>query len=133
VTFLALAAAVSVLAGGITAVTGFGIGGLLTPLLNTRDDMRVAVATVSIPHLVATALRLWMLRHDIDRRVLKSFGLTSAAGGLTGALVQLVRAQYVSLSRLSSGFSGSGGRRDALSSSINALSTNFAVLMTARS
>ena len=88
--FLALTAAVSVLAGGIAAVTGFGIGSLLTPLFNARDDMRVAVASVSIPHVVATAWRLWMLRHDVDRRVLKSFGLMSAAGGLTGALLQQV-------------------------------------------
>src|SRR5262245_18338123 len=50
--------------------------------------MRFAVAMLSIPHLVATALRLWILRHDVDRRVLKSFGLMSAAGGLTGALLQ---------------------------------------------
>jgi uncharacterized membrane protein YfcA len=88
VTFLAFTAAVSAVAGGIAAVTGFGIGSLLTPLLNTRDDMRVAVATASIPHVVATALRLWRLRHDVDRAVLKSFGLMSAAGGLTGALLQ---------------------------------------------
>ncbi len=86
--FLAIMTAVSVLAGGIAAVTGFGIGSLLTPLLNVRDDMRLAVATVSIPHFVGTAVRLSMLRHDVDRRVLKSFGLMSATGGLLGALLQ---------------------------------------------
>jgi uncharacterized protein len=75
-------------AGGIAAVTGFGIGSLLTPLFNVRYDMPLAVALVSIPHFVATALRLWIMRHDVDRRVLVSFGVMSAGGGLAGALLQ---------------------------------------------
>ena len=87
-TFGALTAFVSVLAGAIASVTGFGIGSLLTPLFNLRDDMPLAVAATSIPHLVATSLRLWILRHHVDRRVLNSFGLMSAAGGLAGALLQ---------------------------------------------
>ena len=69
-------------------MTGFGIGSLLTPLFNFRYDMRLAVAAVSVPHLAATSLRLWLLRRDVDRRVLKSFGLMSATGGLTGAILQ---------------------------------------------
>lgn len=77
-------------AGAIAAVTGFGIGSLLTPLFNVRYDMPLAVALVSIPHFVATGLRLWIMRQDVNRRVLVSFGLMSAAGGLTGALLQRV-------------------------------------------
>src|SRR5262245_29712834 len=50
--------------------------------------MRLAVASVSIPHLVATAVRFWRMRRDTDWRVLKTFGVMSAAGGLTGALLQ---------------------------------------------
>src|SRR5262245_37468695 len=86
----AIAATVSIFAGAVAAVTGFGIGSLLTPVLSQRFDMPLAVAMVSIPHFLATALRLWILRHDVDRRVLKSFGLMSAAGGLAGALLQRV-------------------------------------------
>jgi uncharacterized membrane protein YfcA len=48
-------------------------------------DIKVAVAVVSIPHLIGTALRYWMLRKHVDWRVLGSFGLASAAGGLAGA------------------------------------------------
>ena len=86
--FFAIVAGASVLAGAIASVSGFGIGSLLTPIFNLRDPMQIAVAVVSIPHFVATALRLWILRRDVDRRVLKTFGLMSAAGGLTGALLQ---------------------------------------------
>src|SRR5918994_577917 len=80
----ALVLVVSVFAGGIAAVTGFGIGSLLTPVLALQVDTRLAVAAVSIPHVVGTALRLWLLQGRVDRRVLWSFGLTSAAGGSTG-------------------------------------------------
>lgn len=75
----------AVIAGGLASVTGFGIGSLLTPLLAIQFDTRLAVAAVSIPHVVGTALRLWLLGGGVDRKVLWSFGLTSAAGGLAGA------------------------------------------------
>jgi uncharacterized membrane protein YfcA len=77
----------SILAGAIAALAGFGIGSVLTPLLALSVGTKEAVIAVSIPHLVATALRFWNLRHNIDRQVLKHFGIASAAGGLAGALL----------------------------------------------
>jgi uncharacterized membrane protein YfcA len=76
---------VGVIAGAIAAVTGFGIGSLLTPVLALQVDTKLAVAAVSIPHVIGTALRFWFLQGRVDRRVLLHFGLTSAAGGLVGA------------------------------------------------
>ncbi len=78
----------SVVAGAIAAVSGFGIGSVLTPILQRHYDIKLAVAAVSVPHVIATAVRLWRLRRDVDPTVLKSFGLMSAAGGLTGAVLQ---------------------------------------------
>jgi uncharacterized membrane protein YfcA len=78
---------VAIVAGGIASVTGFGIGSLLTPALAIETGLKVAVAAVSIPHVVGTAVRFWLLRGKVDRRVVVSFGLTSAAGSLTGALL----------------------------------------------
>lgn len=83
----AAVAAGGVLAGAIAAVAGFGIGSLLTPLLALQVDAKLAVAAVAIPHVAGTALRLWLLRGRIDRRILLWFGATSAAGGLLGALL----------------------------------------------
>ena len=77
-----------VAAGGVASVAGFGIGSLLTPVFVTQVATQVAVAAVSIPHVVGTAARFWLLRGQVDRRLLVQFGLTSAAGGLTGALLQ---------------------------------------------
>jgi uncharacterized membrane protein YfcA len=82
-----LAIIVAAAAGSIASVTGFGIGSLLTPLLALQVDTRLAVAAVSVPHVVGTALRFWLLRGRLDRRVFWNFGLASAGGGLTGALL----------------------------------------------
>lgn len=84
--FLVITTAIAFVAGAIAAVSGFGIGSLLTPLLAVRVETRLAVAAVSLPHFVATAFRFWLLRHQVDRKLLWSFGLMSAAGGLTGAV-----------------------------------------------
>jgi hypothetical protein len=78
----------AVAGGAVAAVTGFGIGSLLTPVLALQVDTRLAVAAVSIPHALGTAFRLWLLGGRVAPRVLWSFGLTSAAGGLAGALLQ---------------------------------------------
>src|SRR6266446_3716507 len=74
-------------AGIVAAVAGFGIGSLLTPLLALHVGTKTAVAAVSIPHLVGTSIRFWFLRRKVDRALLWRFGLTSAAGGLAGALL----------------------------------------------
>jgi hypothetical protein len=87
VTFGLIVAAAAALAGAVASIVGFGIGSLLTPLFAVRMGTQLAVAAVSIPHFLATALRFWRLRSHVDRRVLVSFGATSAAGGLTGALL----------------------------------------------
>lgn len=76
-----------IVAGAIATVTGFGIGSLLTPTFAIWHDAKLAVAAVSVPHLIGTALRFWMVKGHVDRGVIWSFGLASAAGGLTGALL----------------------------------------------
>lgn len=76
-----------VLAGVIASVAGFGIGSILTPLLSVQFGTKLAVAAVSIPHVIGTAVRFWMLRARLDRRIFLWFGLASAAGGLAGALL----------------------------------------------
>lgn len=82
-----LLAAASVIAAAIASVSGFGIGSILTPTLSLWFDAGLAVAAISIPHVIGTALRFAMLKAKVDRRVMWSFGLASAAGGITGALL----------------------------------------------
>lgn len=82
-----LVAASAVAAGGIAAVSGFGIGSLLTPVFAPSAGTKLAVAVVAVPHFIGTVQRLWILRRHVDRRVLLGFGITSALGGLAGALL----------------------------------------------
>jgi uncharacterized membrane protein YfcA len=82
-----IVAGAAVVAGSIASLAGFGIGSVLTPVLAVRFGTRVAVAAVSIPHVAGTATRFWLLRGHVDRRVFLWFGLASAAGGLSGALL----------------------------------------------
>ena len=79
---------VAILAGGIAAVSGFGIGSFLTPLLILFMPADSAVAVLALPHAWATCLRLWRLRGDIDWPTFRQFGIASAVGGLAGALLQ---------------------------------------------
>ena len=82
-----LLAAASMIAAAIASISGFGIGSILTPTLSLWFDAALAVAVISIPHAIGTALRFSMLKARVNRRVMWSFGLASAAGGLTGALL----------------------------------------------
>jgi uncharacterized membrane protein YfcA len=86
-TFELIVAAAAVVAGGISAVSGFGVGSLLTPVLALEYGTKAAVAIVAVPHLVGTAVRLASLWRQVDRQVLLRFGALSAAGGLVGALL----------------------------------------------
>lgn len=82
-----LLAAAGLAAGALASVVGFGIGSLLTPVMALSLGTKGAVAAVSVPHFIGTALRFALVRGHLDRHVFLSFGLASAAGGLTGALL----------------------------------------------
>src|SRR5215469_6833411 len=84
-----ITALVAIAAGAIASISGFGIGSILTPLLATWLGTKLAVAVVSVPHFLGTALRFWLIREHLDRRILLSFGITSAIGGLSGALLHV--------------------------------------------
>jgi uncharacterized membrane protein YfcA len=87
--FQLMAFVAAAIAGAVASIAGFGIGSILTPLLAIRLGTKLAVAGVSFPHLAGTLLRFWFIRKHVDRRVLLTFGITSAAGGLAGALLHV--------------------------------------------
>src|SRR3954453_4460225 len=75
----------AILGGAIAALSGFGIGSVLTPLLALSVGTKQAVVAVSIPHLVATSIRFSNLRHNVDRHLLADLCIASAVGGLPRA------------------------------------------------
>ena len=88
--FAVVAAVAAVNAGAIASISGFGICSVLTPVLSTQFDVRLAIAMVSLPHLAGTFVRFLIVRTRIDRDVLLGFGAASAVGGLAGAALQTV-------------------------------------------
>src|SRR6185503_7250305 len=97
--FALLFGLLAVVAGGIAAVAGFGIGSLLTPALSVETGVKLAVAATAIPHFVGTALRFLILRRHVERRLLLGFGVASAVGGLGGALL-MAGSSNVALTRV---------------------------------
>jgi uncharacterized membrane protein YfcA len=85
--FELLVFAAGIFGGGVASVAGFGIGSLLTPVIAVTAGTKIAVAAVSIPHAIGTSIRLWRFRREVDWAIVRSFGITSAAGGLSGALL----------------------------------------------
>jgi uncharacterized membrane protein YfcA len=81
---------IALLAGAVASTAGFGIGSILTPWLSTAMPIRTAIAAVSVPHVLGTALRFWLLRASVDRRVFVTFGIMSAVGGLAGAWLHTI-------------------------------------------
>lgn len=84
---LALLCLVAIIAGAVASISGFGVGSLLTPALATQVSFKLAVAAITFPHLVATAVRFWTMRAHVDRHVLLYFGIASAIAGLSGAIL----------------------------------------------
>jgi uncharacterized membrane protein YfcA len=85
--FLLIVFVAGILSGITAAIAGFGIGSLMTPLFAAQLGVSLAVAAVSIPHAIATAVRCWRLRRAISWPIVRTFGVLSAAGGLLGALL----------------------------------------------
>ena len=88
--FALIAAVAAVIAGAIASIAGFGVGSVLTPVVSTQFDVRLAIAIVSLPHLAGTFVRFLLVRTRIDRDVLLGFGAASAIGGLIGAALQAI-------------------------------------------
>jgi uncharacterized protein len=81
---------VAVAAGSIAAVSGFGIGSLLTPVLMISMPTAEAVAVLAIPHAIATAVRWVRLRADVDLPTFKQFVWRARWAALVGGLLLLL-------------------------------------------
>ena len=78
----------AIVAGAITALSGFGLGSILTPLFMVSFPAPLAVAMAAIPHAVANAVRGWHLRRQVDVLTFRQFGIASVIGSLLGAALQ---------------------------------------------
>jgi uncharacterized membrane protein YfcA len=84
--FIVILFFVSILGGGVACISGFGITSLIAPWMVLKMGMGIAVAGISVAHFLGTGIRFLKWRKYINKQVFFSFGMTSAIGGLIGAV-----------------------------------------------
>jgi len=72
------------LANGAAGITGFGVGTILIPILMLHIDVPTALAVITVPHAVASAIRLWRMRFDVEPKLALPFCVAGGAGALVG-------------------------------------------------
>ncbi len=77
---------VGLFSGVIASVSGVGIGGFMTPVFAIVMGTGIAIGAVSVVHFFGTILRFLMWWKHIRWKILLTFGLLSAAGGVIGAI-----------------------------------------------
>jgi uncharacterized protein len=74
-------------ASAITIVSGFGLNTVLVPAFAVLFPLPLAIASVALVHLIASASRLVIFRAHINRVIAWQFVPWAIAGGLVGALI----------------------------------------------
>lgn len=82
-------AVLSILGGGIGAITGFGTATIMTPLLLLFLPPPEAVLLAGIVHLFASLWQVLLFREGIRWRLLFEFGVPGMAASLIGASIYL--------------------------------------------
>jgi len=73
-------------ASAITIVSGFGLNTVLVPAFAVLFPLPLAIASVALVHLIASAIRLVIFRAHVNRVIAWQFVPWAIAGGLVGAL-----------------------------------------------
>ncbi|MEU8229160.1 sulfite exporter TauE/SafE family protein [Actinoplanes sp. NPDC048967] len=84
---LALAAAAAFLLALLSAVTGFGGGVLLLPVLTALFGLRVAVPVLTLAQLSSNGSRLWLNRREIRWPLVGWFALGAVPFAVGGAVL----------------------------------------------
>ena len=72
-------------ASALTLFSGFGLGTLLLPVFALFFPIRVAVAATALVHALNNLFKLALLRRDVERRLVLSFGGPAALAAFPGA------------------------------------------------
>ena len=80
-------ALVAFLASGLTLVTGFGLGTILTPLFALLFPLPVAIAAVAVVHLANNLFKLVLVGRAADRGLVLRFAVPAALAAVAGGAV----------------------------------------------
>ncbi|HEU5323274.1 MAG TPA: TSUP family transporter, partial [Methylomirabilota bacterium] len=82
---------VAFLMSGLTLLSGFGLGTVLTPTFALFFPVPVAVAATALVHLANNGFKLFLLGRYADWRIVVRFGVPAAIAAFAGAsLLSLV-------------------------------------------
>jgi uncharacterized membrane protein YfcA len=84
---IAIIAAVTFLASGLTLFSGFGLGTLLMPVVALFLPVPVAIAITAIVHLFSKLFKLLLLWKHVDRATVFSFGIPALIAAIPGGLL----------------------------------------------
>ncbi len=76
---------VAFVASGLTLVSGFGLGTLLTPAFALFFPIETAVGATAVVHLANNIFKTGLVGRDADLRVVVRFGAPAAAAAFAGA------------------------------------------------
>lgn len=83
----ALVIIISLLAGALTLITGFGLGTILLPVFAIFFPAPVAVAATAVVHLINNLSKLALVGRWIDKRVFLRFGIPAMLAAILGAIL----------------------------------------------
>lgn len=81
-------AVMAFLAAALTLMTGFGLGTILTPVFLLFYDVKTAILTVAIVHLLNNLLKFSLFSRYLNMDILKRFGVLAITGAFIGAFLQ---------------------------------------------
>ena len=80
-------ALLSLLASGLTLVTGFGLGTILTPVFALLFPLPIAIAAVALVHLANNLFKITLVGRYADRDLVARFAVPSALAAILGGLI----------------------------------------------
>lgn len=100
---ITLLAVATLVAGTLSAVTGFGGAAILLPLLIAMFGPREAIPILTVAQLIGNGSRVWFNRSDLDFQVVGRFAIGAVPAAIIGSLL-FANAPLSALTRLLGAF-----------------------------
>jgi uncharacterized membrane protein YfcA len=76
-----------ILGSGLTFFSGFGLGTILTPVFGIFFPIEIAIALTAIVHFLNNIFKFLLVAKNVNKSILKKFGIPSIIASLLGAYV----------------------------------------------
>jgi len=87
-TSIIIIAIISFFTAAFTLMSGFGLGTILTSIFLLFYDVKIAILTVAVVHLMNNLLKISLFGKHVSLNIVKRFGIWTVAGAFIGASLQ---------------------------------------------